>query len=71
MTSIYIVNRTPTSFLDGKTLEEVRLGKLVDYNSLRTFGCATYSHQSEEKLEPKYQNCVFMGYLEGVKGYRL
>jgi len=38
---------------------------------LRTFGCAAFSHQSEGKLEPRARKCVFLGYPEGVKGYRL
>jgi transposase InsO family protein len=71
MTAVYIVNRTPSSVLDGKTPEEVWSGRLSDYTTLRTFGCSAYSHQSIGKLEPRSQKCVFMGYPEGVKGYRL
>ncbi|CAI9772568.1 unnamed protein product [Fraxinus pennsylvanica] len=71
MTAMYIVNRTSTSFLDGKTPEEVWSGKLADYTVLKTFECAAYSHQSLGKLESRSQKCLFMGYPKGVKGYRL
>ena len=33
--------------------------------------CVAYSHQNEGKLEPRARKCVFSGYPEGVKGYRL
>ncbi|KAL2540840.1 Uncharacterized protein Adt_01818 [Abeliophyllum distichum] len=38
---------------------------------LKTFGCTAFSHQSEGKLELRARKCVFLGYPEGVKGYRL
>ncbi|KAL2492074.1 Integrase catalytic domain-containing protein [Abeliophyllum distichum] len=37
----------------------------------RTIGCIAYSHQNEDKLEPRAQKCVFLGYSQGVKWYRL
>ncbi|KAG8497012.1 hypothetical protein CXB51_008232 [Gossypium anomalum] len=35
------------------------------------FGCPTYAHVDNEKLEPKSIKCVFLGYKAGVKGYKL
>lgn len=70
-TVVYIVNMTFSSVLDGKIPEEVWSGRLSDYTTLRTFGCAAYSHQSIGKLEPRSQKYVFIRYPEGVKGYRL
>ena len=52
----------------------VWIGRLVDYSSLKIFGCPTYVHvQSEEhsKLDSKSRKCVFLGFEKGVKGYRL
>ncbi|KAL0381125.1 UNVERIFIED_CONTAM: hypothetical protein Sangu_0176800 [Sesamum angustifolium] len=46
-------------------------GHIVDISSLRVFGCSVFVHQSVDKLEPRSQKCVFIGYPEGVKGYRL
>lgn len=71
MTASYIVNRTPSSALGDKTPEELWTGHVPDYSHLRIFGCAAYSHQSIGKLEPRAQKCVFLGYPDGVKGYRL
>ena len=46
-------------------------GKPADYSNLRAFGCTVYYHVSEGKLEPRAKLGVFMGYEEGVKGYRI
>ena len=41
----------------------------LDY--LKVFGCITYAHIRQDKLEPRALKCVFLGYLEGVKAYKL
>jgi len=38
---------------------------------LKVFGCPTYYHVSEGKLEPKAKKRFFMGYGYGVKGFRV
>ncbi|KAK4407943.1 Retrovirus-related Pol polyprotein from transposon TNT 1-94 [Sesamum angolense] len=55
----------------GKVPEHVWSGKNVDLSSLRVFGCSAFVFQNNDKLEPRAQKCVFIGYPEGVKGYRL
>ena len=43
-------------------------------NNLRVFGCAAYSHipKDERKtLNPKARRCIFLGYGDVTKGYRL
>ena len=35
---MYLINKSPTTALDGKNLEEVWHGKLVDYAHLCIFG---------------------------------
>ena len=40
----YILNRSPRAALDGKVVEEVWIGKEVDYSTMRIFGCPTYVH---------------------------
>ena len=67
----YLVNRTTSSAIDFKTPEELWFGKSSNYEHHRIFGCTAYVHQSEGKLEPRSIKCIFLGYLEGVKGYRL
>ena len=71
MATCYLVNRTPSNAIYFKTLKEFWFGKTSNYDHLRIFGCKAYVHQSEEKLEPRSMKCIFLGYPEGVKGYRL
>ena len=71
MTTCFLVNRTPSSAIDFKTPEEFWSGKPSNYDYLRIFRCTAYVHQSERKLEPRLIKCIFLGYPEGVKGYRL
>ena len=73
-TACYIINRSPSSAIDFKIPEEVWSGKPIDFSKLRIFGCPGYVHvQSEErsKLDAKSRKCIFLGYAQGVKGYRL
>ena len=68
----HIVNRLPATALDGKTPKEVWSGQpATDYDSLRIFGCHAYFHVSESKLDPRAKKAVFLGFKEGVKGFRL
>ncbi|GJZ66216.1 retrotransposon protein, putative, ty1-copia subclass [Tanacetum coccineum] len=46
-------------------------GHLANYEMLRIFGCIAYSHVNQGKLKPRAIKCIFMGYPDGVKGYRL
>ena len=65
------MNRSPTTSIELKTPEEVWSGKPADYSNLRVFGCPAYAHVNEGKLEPRSKKCVFVGYPENVKGYKL
>lgn len=35
------------------------------------FGCLSYTYVNEGKLQIRTKKCVFLGYLDGVKCYRL
>src|SRR3954469_4973645 len=54
-----------------KTPEEVWSGRPSDLDKLGEFGCVSYPHISQDKVKPRALKCMFMGYLEGVKAYRL
>ena len=71
VTAAYLVNRSPSSAIEFKTPEEVWTGKTPDISHLRVFGCSAYAHQKEGKLDPRAVKCVFLGFPEGTKGYRL
>ncbi|KAL0341150.1 UNVERIFIED_CONTAM: Retrovirus-related Pol polyprotein from transposon TNT 1-94, partial [Sesamum radiatum] len=70
LTAAYLINRSPSVPLLGKVPEHVWSGKNVDLSSLRVFGCSAFVFQNNDKLEPRAKKCVFIGYPEGVKGYR-
>jgi len=38
---------------------------------MKMFGCPTYYHVSEGKLEPRVKKVVFMRYGNGVKGFQV
>jgi hypothetical protein len=70
----YLVNRSPSSSLDDKTPHEVWTGKKPSLEHLRVFGCDAYVHVPKEnrsKMDKKYEKCIFIGYKDGVKGYKL
>jgi len=67
----YLVNRLPSFAIGGKTPLKVWFGKAVqDYNSLRVFGCPTYYHVKEDKLDLRAKKGVFVGFKRGIKGYK-
>ena len=66
-----MVNRSPSTVIEFKTFFEVWFGTLVDYSSLRVFGCPIFAHVNDGKLERRANRCIFLGYALGIKGYRL
>jgi hypothetical protein len=70
-TTCYLVNRSPLTTIDCKTPYEVWFGTSADYSIIKTFGCPAYCHVNEGKLEPRSKKCIFFGYIDRVKGYRL
>ena len=71
MIACYLVNRSPSSGIDFKTPIEMWSGRAANYSDLKIFGCPSFAHVKQGKLEPRALKCVFLGYPEGVKGYRL
>ena len=71
MTACYLINRCPSTTINMKTSEELWSGHSPSYDRLRVFGCVAYAHIRQDKLEPRAIKCMFLGYPQGVKGYRL
>lgn len=46
-------------------------GKLSRHKYLRIFICLAYACTNDGKLESQALKCIFVGYPEGVKGYKL
>ena len=73
-TACYVINRSPSTAIGLKTPMEMWQGKPPNYSSLHIFGCPVYvmyNSQKRTKLDPKSRKCIFLGYTDGVKGYRL
>ena len=69
-TAIYLINRGPSTPLDGGIPQEVCTGKKVNYSFLRTFGYEAFVHVDKEnrtKLDAKSHKCTFIRY--GVDDY--
>ena len=72
--SVYLKNRSPTSFLDRQTPFEAWKGKKPDVGHLHDFGCGAYVHVSKDeqrKLDSNAKKFMFLGYGEETKGYLL
>ncbi|GKD82453.1 gag-pol polyprotein, partial [Tanacetum coccineum] len=73
-TACYVINRSPSTAVELKTPMEMWTGKPVNYSDLHIFGSPVYvmyNSQETTKLDPKSKKCLFLGYVDGVKGYRL
>ena len=73
-TACYLINRSPTTALDGGILEEVWTGKNLNYSHLKIFRCEAFVHIPKEnrtKLDDKSMKCIFLGYVDEDFGYRL
>nr|GEV74050.1 retrotransposon protein, putative, Ty1-copia subclass [Tanacetum cinerariifolium] len=70
-TAAYLINRSPSRAIEKNTHMEMWSGHPSDYGMLRIFGCVTYPHDKQGKLEPRAVKCILLGYPKGVKGYRL
>ncbi|CAA7042208.1 unnamed protein product [Microthlaspi erraticum] len=70
----YIINRTPTTILRGKTPFELLYNRPPPINHLRVFGCLCYVHNLHhggDKFAPRSKKSVFLGYPFGKKGWRV
>ena len=73
-TAVYIRNRSPTSVIPDQTPFEALTGSKPDVSHLRSFGCSCYAHipkDERKKMQPKARKCLFFGYGDCVKGYRV
>jgi hypothetical protein len=72
--SDYLLNRSPTTNLNMKVPQEAWSGTKLNVAHLRTFGCIAYTHIPSElrkKLDDRSEKCIFTGYNETSKAYRL
>ena len=70
-TATYVINRSPSAAIGFKTPYEMWSGHKPSLDHLRVFGCTAYPHIKQGKLDPRAKRCLFIGYPNGVKGYKL
>src|SRR5437588_5454093 len=65
-TAVYVMNRSLTKAVTGKTLFEAKSGGRPELSHLCRFSCDAYLHvpyTQRTKLRPKAHFCMFLGYL--------
>ena len=71
---IYVQNRVPHQALDNKTPEEVFTNVKPNVSHHSFFGCPVYFHVPKDKrnkLEAMRIKCMFVGYCENYKAFRI
>jgi hypothetical protein len=73
VTTVYILNRSPTKALNGRTLYEVWHGRKPAVSHLRVFGCLAFGKKLGHigKLDDRSTPGMLIGYAEGSKAYRI
>lgn len=74
MTAAYLINRTPFSILQHKTLYEVVHDYPTDYSMIWVFDCLGFTSiltKHRNKFQSRAKLCVFLGYPSGVTGYKV
>ena len=72
--AVYIPNRSPTERVKDRVPEEAWNGKSCHISHLKKFGCASFAHVPKElrnKLDDRSEKCIFIGYNDESKAYRL
>jgi len=68
----YLVNMLPSSVIGSKTPVEAWSRKFAqNYDLLRVFGCPSYYHVKEDKLDPRAKKGMFIGLKKGIKSYKI
>ena len=72
-TSVFLINRLPSSKLNHLSPFEKLYHQPPDYTLLKVFGCTCYPWlrpYHSHKLGPRSTPCVFLSYHPSFKGYR-
>lgn len=73
-TTVYLKNRSPCSSIEGKIPQEMWSGKQIKLDHLKVLGPQAFGlvpKEKRKKLDSKTKEYVFIGYGNGIKGYKL
>lgn len=73
-TAVFVLNRSGTSSIKGKTPYELWYGHKPDIRNFQIFGSEVYVHISKEmrqKLDAKSKKGLFVGYEDDSKAFRI
>ena len=73
-TAVHVHNISPSRVLGDNTPRELLTGRKPNVSYLKCFGCTAFVHipkDQRKKLDPKSRKCIFIGYGQTSKGYRL
>jgi len=73
-TAVYLLNRSTSKSVGGKTPYELWTGSPPGVHHLRTFGCIAHMKITTpglKKLDDRSRRTIFVGYESGSKAYRL
>ncbi|GJU60739.1 putative RNA-directed DNA polymerase [Tanacetum coccineum] len=73
LTVVYLINRLPSSVLNGKSPFYLVYGREPNLSHLRSFGCLCYASivKGSDKFSSGSEKCVLIGYAGGKKAYKL
>lgn len=74
LSAVHLENRTVSKACDGMTPFEALTGEVPSVGHIRNFGCTAYRHVvvgRDGKFGPRAEKLVLVGYVEGMKNYRL
>nr|GEV99201.1 ribonuclease H-like domain-containing protein [Tanacetum cinerariifolium] len=73
LTATYLINKLPTSVLNGKSSYDLVYDKPPSLNHLRSFSCLAYATilNSHAKFGSRSKKCVLVGNSNSKKGYKL
>jgi hypothetical protein len=73
-TAVYLINRIPNTARADKSPYEMMLLKKPSLDHLRVFGARGFVHVDKSKRtkwDKKAHRCIFLGYADGSKAYRV
>ncbi|XP_044478092.1 uncharacterized protein LOC123205234 [Mangifera indica] len=73
-TSVYLLNISPTKAVHNITPYEAWWNRKPNVSALKIFGCIAYAMltiNDRTKMDKKSEKCIFVGYSDETKGYRL